>query len=250
MPTEVKVTEILKRNMWGVHNEYPFFEDETKINRTIDMKANKYMDIKTKIKDAEELTFKCNLYIECKKSSTNTWVFYTQSMPDSYLDYRIYRLANDITEKTFSTAVRLYSENKIKVKGNLYSKIPMTFEKIRYRIALSHQNIFSSKDKGKDDFHDAKMKLLKVLKYDDEKFIENGNELFIIPIIIFNGNVYEYFNFGGEQKINKLDYIRYLTHTMDNAFPILIDIVTLDYLAGYLVNLEDELETHKKKFQA
>jgi len=72
LPTEIQVTQTLKKAGWVVFNEYPYLDrDENKI-RTLDITAENIF----KKPDSTEVTSGCKLFIECKKSTSALGILY------------------------------------------------------------------------------------------------------------------------------------------------------------------------------
>lgn len=225
LPMEIKATKLLKDNGWSVYNEYPYLDDEKNKMRQLDIKATKDFPSKA-----------CTLYIECKKSSKRSWVFYTEKMPRSYLSLIFGRLADD-----FLVGSIAYIDKSMghKTPIDILSKIPPSFHKRQYRIALSHKIVFGDKD----EFYTAQMQILKALHYEkiypaDHKM----KEVVIIPVILFDGNIFECYYKNDKLCTPKTDYTRYLSQGLPNQkIPALIDVMTLEHFPKYLSFLGEEL---------
>jgi hypothetical protein len=256
LPTEIRATEALNNEGWMVFNEYPYLDiDENKI-RTLDIVANKsFMRINNN--QEKEFDFEYTLYIECKKASKHSWVFFTQASPLPFIWLSIDQLAYAVTKGTFNRTIEVLEESNkeltVEVTGmSVFSRIPVQLESLSYKIALSQQSVFNNKG-ARDDFYEALMQVLKTLS-DKERNVESGKDSKIrvkdriVPIIIFDGFLFECFFEKENLKISKIDYTRYLAHGLPNQrLPALIDVMTADYFPTYLKKLNEELVSKKEQ---
>lgn len=255
LPTEIKATEILNKNGWHVFNEYPYLDtDENKV-RTLDIVANKAFLKNSKKPDGKretEIDFFCELYVECKKSEKHSWVFFTETSPEPFIKFALDRLAYDVTYRTFNAAVRAYvqSHKRVKVsdlekRTSIFSRIPVRFETFTYKIALSQQPVFCNKG-SKDDFYEAVMQVLKSLSHEEKEKAHGKSSEFspkdiVIPVILFDGFLFECYYQKGQIRTPQINYTRYLAHGLPNQrLPALIDVMTSDYFPTYLRRIEKE----------
>ena len=237
LPTEIMSTEMLRNAGWLVNNECPYLDkDENKI-RTLDITATKtFFRNKLKIKNTLDKTLTCELYIECKKSTKQSWVFYTENFPKSYTDYMLQRLFHDLNSD-LSNAIHKGTKKPI----NIFCQIPFTYENMSYKIAMSQQNIFNKKN----EFYEGTMQVLKALRHKNEENKKKPQDSSIptkvIPIILFDGHIFECYYDQKELITPEIEYTRYLTQGLPNQrIPALIDVMTLDYFPKYLEEIENE----------
>jgi hypothetical protein len=238
-----------------VFNEYPYLDtDENKV-RTLDIVANKAFlkNNNAKPNGETEIDFSCELYIECKKSEKHSWVFFTETSPAPFIKFALGRLVDDAIYGTFNAVARAYAESQkqVKVKDlekrtSIFSRIPVRFETFRYKIALSQQPVFCSKG-SKDDFYEAVMQVLKSLSHEEKEKARGESSEFlpkdiVIPVILFDGFLFECYYQKGQIRTPKINYTRYLAHGLPNQrLPALIDVMTSDYFPTYLRRIEKEL---------
>ena len=200
--------------------------------------------------EASKINLACELYIECKKSSKQSWVFYTETLPQSYLEFIIHRMVEDIFSLGTPIMAPLKKITGQKTHVNIFSKIPLRYKELNYKIALSQQNVFNDKE----EFYEGQMQLLKALSHQNEeektKHVNVKFPVKVIPIIVFDGYIFEcYYDYKGELNTPQLEYTRYLTHGLPNQrFPALVDIVTLNYFPKYIKLIENEMQTIKKEW--
>lgn len=177
--------------------------------------------------------------------------FFTEPSPDPFLKFALDRLAYDFTYKTFNAVVRAHvqSQKEVKVKDHeertsIFSRIPVRFETFRYKIALSQQPVFCNKG-NKMEFYEAVMQVLKSLSHEEKAQGEYSEFLprdIVIPVILFDGFLFECYYQKGQIRTPKINYTRYLAHGLPNQrLPALIDVMTSDYFPTYLRRIEKEL---------
>ena len=262
LPTEIKVTNMLRKYGWSVYNEYPFLDMQQNKIRTLDVKARKFFKNSSYLNaiKCNEDNLSCTLYIECKSSMKHSWVFHTQSMPESFIDVRISRLSYDAVYGLYDSIIKLYTksdtlnnEMKEKVKTlleptSIFKKVPLLFNNLEFKIALSHQIVFDNfkkqiknGDRVKNNFYDAHMKILKTMKHEEFEYVNDEEISIVIPIILFNGFILECYYQDNDIKVHKINYTRYLSHGLPNQkIPILIDVVPFENLSYYLEQLDKE----------
>ena len=73
LPTEIKVTNLLRESKWSVFNEYPYLDSDNGGVRTIDLLAFK-VKVSSNQKNSNPFIAVLELFIECKKSLNEAWV--------------------------------------------------------------------------------------------------------------------------------------------------------------------------------
>lgn len=243
LTTEIKATRILKENGWIVYNEYPYLDREANKMRLLDIKATKTYatSANSKTDNSSKSELECELYIECKKSTKHSWVFYTDIVPYPYIALFVDKFAQDYMDRLFETLSKSEENTETKTilsetPKTILSKIPIRLDKMSYKIALSHKVIFGKKD----EFYEAQMQILKAL-HAEETSPRTLERIVAIPLILFDGNLFECYYRGSELHVSKINYTRYLSHGLpEQKITALIDVVTLEYFSQYLQLLEEQ----------
>jgi hypothetical protein len=251
LPTEIRATYSLNNEGWTVFNEYPYLDkDENKI-RALDIVANKAF---VRTNSQGKANFDCYSYLECKKADKHSWVFFTQTAPAPFIWLSIDQLSYNVCNEVFNSVIEYYEESNKGVPFDgagmsIFSRIPVRHEFLNYKIALSQQPVFGERN----DFYEALMQVLKTLS-DREKNSESSKEPkikvsdIVIPIIIFDGSLFECFYEGEALQVSKIDYTRYLSHGLPSQkLPTLIDVMTADYFPTYLKMLDRGLIDRKQQ---
>lgn len=274
LPTEMSATKTLTELGWAVQNEYPYVDRENKRVRTLDIKAVATFrkGYEKPIKDILKESIRCELYIECKKSN-KPWIFYLDTMTDAEISFRIERLAGDFTTDTYNTILDFYKQliensdtiEEGKLPKSILTEIPAKFQRLSYKIALSHKIIFAKLneeentangrpkapkttgevDKGRDEIYSAEMQIFKALNHQekqDKLTASPQTKRMVIPIILLNGNMFGCYYDGEKLQTPKIEYTRHLAHGLPNQkVPALIDVVTLSYFSQYLKLIGQEI---------
>lgn len=247
LPTEMMTTKILQDRGWIVFNNYPYLDAEIKPPqiRTLDIRATKFtVDVtstpkKNCLKDFSEL------YIECKKSEGQTWVFFVTDKANtapSFAQFQSKKFQYSFGRMLESKWAKNTGQENYEKPSTILMNIPEEFFEIPYKIALSHQVVGG----GKDDFFESKMQIVKALNYADIERskidVANSVKTTIVPMIVFEGGLFECYFEKDDIKTQETNYVRCLVYGLPNQeIPILIDVVTLKYLPEYLKLLEKEL---------
>jgi hypothetical protein len=247
LPTEIKVTNLLRESKWSVFNEYPYLDSDNGGVRTIDLRAIK-VNVISNQKNKNPFITVLELFIECKKSLNEAWVFHVADLKDVPESY-----------ETLASK-RLFSITKQPAKGKTkeftcLNHIPLTYSRnfIEHKIALSHQVIG-----GKDLLFEAYMQLIKNLIDEDRKATEEDNkikgknypysEFVVIPMIVFDGAMFQCYYKEGQLVTSKINFVRSIVNILPSQkLPALIDVVSLEILPQYIKNIESEFP--KKKIQ-
>jgi len=245
LPTEIKTTKMLGEFKYSVFNQHPYLDKNKNKIRTLDIVAKRH------IKKIDVLTGSwLELFIECKKSAKQSWVFYTEPEPISLtlmsFMRQLYDFDYEYNDKLVNPQNKKSNKQKTSDTIDILNRIPTRFKNIESKIALSQENVFNDRDA----FRDAQMKLLNAIWHRDEEFKENWSryKLTLIPIILFSGHIFECHYENGELITPEIEYTRYLAHSLPHQrCPILIDVMTLDYFPKYLKLIEKEFFHHQKK---
>lgn len=238
--TEISALRHLKKEGFLVVPQFPFIDPTENKVRSIDIKSEYFGGFS--FPKRKQVT----LFIECKKSDKQKWVFYTE-----YSNFDLQRYSRDPTydlKKNESIMAQL--------KRSGFSFFDLFKEP--NRLGLSQINILKD---DPDLFLDAQMKVLKsiwhYLKNTYSHFKYDPNYELIIPVIVFEGDMYEYYyksdvysshglvkkGVEEEMKIEKIDCISFVSNGFpEDPTPVLIDVVSIDYFSEYIQNVKEEYE--------
>jgi len=203
MRLEIQVTKILSENHFSVFNQVPYYDPIKKKIRTIDIKTSisKINYEKAEFKVEKILT----LYIECKKNKQAKLIFFLKSDLLGKIE---------VFSRLFQKGVLSQLDRRYFYEGNA--------------IGIIHQVVF-----GGDFFYGAQMQVLKSIEYLVGQ-IDNKIEL-VIPVIVFEGDMYELYLEKDEYKIRPIHFVQFLSSGIpeDNT-SVFIDVVDIKVFQTYL----------------
>ena len=265
-PLEIEISGLLDSEYF-VRNTFYYFDKEAESGRSIDIYASpKFTDLK----GFEKIIPFCNLVIECKKSSSHAWIFFTRpygsdsksedisgqiksSIPkvkpfeivttDSWIQFALY---SDLHYASFDRIAIAYDEIKIKKKddGNADSK------------------------KGRNEILEAIMQLQKFICFQEHRSLKNWSVknlkslpdesyydalMIFMPIIVFDGNLFEAtFNSGHidlHEKKHILVKTNFLCPYCKRIETFTIDVVHRSYFDAFVQILKNDFNGSLKTLQ-
>lgn len=261
-PLELEVHSILNQSGWTVESNSYYFDYEEQKSRSIDVFA--YGKLGTfplltrpsplrRISPFDLRSFVC---VECKKSETDTWVFFTQPsistskfmhFPGQYIDF------GGILSGEYSTG---FFED-MNISFDLTKQLHFS----RYNIASTFTSIKMSKkqkkrQKTKDDIFEAANQLVKYIAYRWSGIVEgryvgglptksDRSIRIAFPIIVFDGRIFEAQVSKGEIQLSETNHVllsfnyqpRYFSK---HALGYIIDVVNKDNFENLLHELEND----------
>jgi hypothetical protein len=233
-PLEIEIGNILRKEGWLAGNQWPYTDKTTGKIRLVDVLGMKM--------EAKPPRFLPLLFIECKKSVTHGWAFYTQEKEKEFLpalvtivDF-VKKLANPplstrleelMPDAVLSQITGLVTP-RLEALGNL-SKLHFLDKTIKIGVACA---IPSGK---RDDFFEAKMEIASAL----ESLGEGQSSSIVFPVIVFDGDMFEFYQEDDQTKISPINHIQVMEFRK-NAYPCLIDVVRKPYFSEFLKKIEQD----------
>jgi hypothetical protein len=224
-PTEIQVSSILVKHGWDVENQAYYLDPEENKERTVDVVAHKAFFERMGKHDR----FNFSLIIECKKSE-KPWVFYSSSRK-SEVAY-IHSVA----------AIKEFSHPDIS-KSPAYLKWIGDFHYTKCRnFAVNSHEPFT-----KGEGISIATAIHQVTKATMFRLEENTKSVSVIgmfpvfiyiPLIVFDGNLYEC-----QPKTNDLEVVKQSSflYSLVSLKVFLIDILELSFLDKYLDMVDSEV---------
>jgi len=232
-PSEVEIGNILRKNGWLVTNQWPYIDKESEKIRPVDVFAMKLQFLPPIIS--------VWLLIECKKSLKHDWVFHTQEREKDFLP----SLATfvDFAQKIGKIPLA----NKLK---NLTAKgiLPSSLYGLHFfdkTIKIGVFNIIPSSN-GKDDFYEAIKQITSALESMRET--TKGAPAIVFPTIVFDGEMFEYYQENSETKILPINYLQFMSFSKGprGMFPCLVEVVRKAYFPEFLRKIEQDFNSLRK----
>lgn len=219
IPTEIEVSSFLRKDGWFVVNQDAYLDEDEKKVRAIDISAMKG-------KANEAIILLC----ECKKSEGHAWAFYTHhKKADIYAG-----LLSFVETLRVAQHIRLgFDDDQQKLKSH--------FSDMNVKVGTIGRVLF----KKKDDFFEALQQVLKALAYNKKKFKIPDTYFFAYPVIIFDGQIYEFdIKDDEEVEIKPIAYLQFIgTLKEEKLRPCLVDVVKKSYFPEYLSLVNKEFES-------
>lgn len=219
-PLEIEIGNILRKSNWIVENQWPYTDKITKKVRTIDIFA---------LKIWLQVGLSFLLLLECKRSSGKEWVFYSQ------------KKGEEITAELAAVIEFARKLENTPVGDKLLPKLTtMSYANIR-KSRLSALSMLDKSIKigvlnmgaGKQDFHVATQQIMSATEVASE-----GMKLCCIyPVIVFDGELFEFYQENGEDKILPASHLQYRSFWQKSW---LIDVVRKEYFKSFLGRIEQD----------
>ena len=221
IPLEIEISSLLRRNGWFVVHQAAYLDKDREVVRNIDILAIRMHVIN--LKKIKSLA----LVIECKKSE-KPWTFYTQ--PKSSDFYVGLVTAIESLRKLFA------SKQDMGGLGNVQVLIEKShFADMNIKVGTISYVPFAQKD----DFFEAREQVTKALAY----FRKQWELHLIYPVVIFDGEIYEFDIHEKEVKIEPIEYLQFIGVEKEKTLaPCLIDVVRRTYFAEFLKLINEEFD--------
>lgn len=255
-PLEIEVSRLLEKNYLVLNTEY-YFDEEEREERNIDIYAIPRGLPKIDSKQRKNtFILQTNMAIECKKSETHAWIFYTRPNSSRW----------DKITGQYKTTVP-----KVLVGARSLSKLPHTFDEALEhtclgrglhhdapkRIAITYNEIKKQKNKkhgeSRRQIFGAVQQLVKFSFYElhrhFDKFpkeLEGSIEMIVMlfPVVVFDGDMFEVYFDTGKPRLRRKNHILLATHNRcpycQKVGGFLVDIVHYSYFSKFLKTIEND----------
>lgn len=228
-PLEIEISSILRKDGWFVVNQYPCIDQKTK-----DVRVTDIMAMKTWLSGARASGLR--LIIECKKSN-KPWVFYTSSKESDLWTSLI--SAVDAIKKSlyFPKSLEMLTPEQQAV--TLSSHIEKShLMNLSIKVGTICHVPFRRKKDDKDDFFKATNQVLSALEYEREKL-----KLITYPVIVFDGEMYEFDIKQQEIEIKPIGYLQFITvERAEYPAPCIVDVMRKTHFHEFLRLVNTEME--------
>jgi len=252
-PLEIEISNLLDKD-YVVFNTKYYFDEETKKGRDIDIYASpSYFDVDRKLVDLEKklLPFKLRteIAVECKKSETHAWVFYTSQN----VKLSGYHISGQV--KTSVPKRRTFSTDSF--EWILQKCLTFHYRKFE-RVAIAYDEIKKKKlekEKTKKDnstrreLFEAINQLVKFTCYEIHQSFDRISKLpkpsmykavilIFFPTIVFDGDMFEVTFDSGEPKLERKNHIilgtTYRCPYCQEVESFMFDVVHRSYFSEFM----------------
>lgn len=243
----MEIASILRKRGYDVSSGVYFFDNDERKAREFDIEAVLPEKIIPSEFDIDKLWFfNPFVLIECKKSTTYSWVFFRSEPINIWFD--IGHSIDVLTEKLGylkSACGQVLASGAISLH---HHKEQAVFVSAYQQIRLEKKD--KSERDGKDAILDSVSKIIKFMNYRFQNLkgffatdTSRRDMVFYFPLIVFDGQLYEA-SFGKTLELKESRHLvyetRYLSSLIKSLVPLYIDIVRKDAIEEILSIIEKE----------
>jgi hypothetical protein len=245
-PLEIEISDLLEKD-WFVINGQPFLDLDTNEIREIDLMAAPWVEADDELRKGKEpIGVSIELAIECKKSNTHAWVFFTKpkKIPPGFG-----------TAQVFDWNKALSQDKD--VMSYKYVTCPVHYDNFD-RVAHAYKEIKLENDRpsGKDEIFEGLNQVTKYVEFSMRQLhtaykIQWGPIfMFSIPAIVFEGLLFEAIVKNGKCSLYRRDEIlvrKYRPSKIPGqGYRYLVDVVTKQFFPKYLEALNKDVRNIRK----
>jgi len=255
-PLEIEVSNILDPD-YIVFNTSYYFDKDAQQDRDIDIYA--IPNENTRVFTDEELAKKMKPFylrteiaIECKKSTTHCWIFFTRPFLKPSNLHTSGQYLDKFSQTSVASAVegllfdKLYYKKNMRLHYDHFEEAAIAYDEIKKQ----------GKSKSRKDIFEGLNQLVKFVCYErgppEEPDISKPNFqiMMLFPIIVFDGDMYKVKLESGEPKLEKTTHILirkdYHSPYTKQVERFLIDIVHRSHLSEFLKHLDSDFRNMRK----
>jgi len=248
-PLEIEVSSLLDKDYIVFNTQY-YFDEDIKQGRDIDIYAIPFLNVDDIADDKlAPLGLRTEIAIECKKSETHAWVFYTRPLIPPVSRLYIGGQFSDTIPKPkagVSNLEALLFEKPI-LHYDKFGKAAIAYDEIKKARINSAE---SRTPKSRREIFEGVNQLVKFICYEigpsEEVSVEPKyfSILMLFPIIVFDGDLFEVTFESGEPKPERRMHLLFNTHYRSpyskKVQSYLVDIVHRTYFNDYLEILKSD----------
>jgi len=246
-PLEIEISSLLRARwpIWSVLHQESFLDEDEMKTRHIDLSVLCSFDLRK----LEPWLFIPELDIECKKSESFAWIFFTvrteyeplECIDGQYLDELQICLKDAEITNLRDLVLR---EN---LHYHRFERFAITFDEFHLKGKKKEY------DRGKKEIFEAQKQLEKFIAYAKERYIggkpvSDLKRIFVyFPCIVFDGRMFEAIVENGNLDLRKCNHIvlftQHIHHYSHSYQNFLIDIVHRSYFDQYLKEIERDIKS-------
>jgi len=253
-PLEIEISNLLD-NDYEVFNSKYYYDKEAENGRTIDI----YAYPKQMNREGFNQIFPFfTLVLECKKSNSHAWIFFTRPTDKGYLAEYISGQIDSPDLPTEKNRLGIPSFVASTIKESLhyrkFERVAIAYDEIKLQTFEGNCERSGRDNRGRDDILEALMQLQKFLCYQhkrDKNFVEEVSFLVTyMPIIVFDGELFESYLDSGKLELRKTLHLivktDYFCPYCGKIEKFTIDVVHRKFFPEFLKQLKNDcLESTK-----
>ncbi|MGD0175697.1 MAG: hypothetical protein ABSC50_02600 [Candidatus Bathyarchaeia archaeon] len=251
-PLEIEVSDIMEHD-WSVFNNLPYVDEKESKTREIDIYAV-HLSEPAQITERKSAFFiATSAVVECKKSDTQAWVFFTRPVK--------YQFLLNLGEGQTHDFLQVFSEGKKRFIDEL--ALPNLHYANFTRVAHTYSEVkIQGTSSGKSEIFEASNQLMSYISselhgvhgsYSGDTSRRSIHLRF--PIIVFDGRLYEAIVKAGNLELKEATHMLLKTQTSAHAITgrnasYIIDIVTKESLGELLGELNADITSIRAYFNS
>jgi len=248
-PLEIEVSDLMERAGWIVFNNQPYLDEDEGKTREIDIYAIHETEADQFVTEPKPRIFVgTDIVIECKKSTTHAWIFFTRpkGLPpgfgqDQTLDFL---QVHSNGEKRFLSTVALP-----KLHYDKFHTIAHTYAEVKLQ----------SESLEKREIFEASNQLMKYSAFEMEQWREamaskpsDIDIRFVFLAVVFDGKLYEALTHNGKIELKERSHMLLKVARYSKARAgmshYIIDMVSKAQFPEYLDLVEDDIQLIRSFF--
>lgn len=267
-PLEICISSIISSNdEWEVFPNQYYFDEDIKTSREIDIKASSIVDailIRRGRKDPLLPAINLSMFIECKKSGGNAWVFFRTPLPTEQIsELRQIKVFSSFDVIDIRRPFEI--QMMCKVDGTHFDKCEVVSTAYE-EIDIPNGKDTHKPDRRTDNIYKAAFSLIKAINYEisiskikgkksiETQFYYGNTPQFVFvdifyPVIVVEGDLYEAIMKDGDgSSIKKRQYIQLIVSYGDEHYTI--DVVSKDHFSEYFRQINEDLTKFLERIDA
>ena len=256
-PLEIEISDALEREKFVVFNTQYYFDEERKQGRDVDIYALP-LEPDTIDDRIRPLFLSLDAAIECKKSETHAWVFYTRPripMSSFYMGGQFRTTVPQSDEFTTKSFEWFLQQECLMLHYDKFERIAIAYEEIKKKKIEKETGKDGKNGSSRREIFKAVNQLVKFTCYEIHRWLDRTTKLtetqdqefmtIFFPIIVFDGDMFEVFLSSGEpileRKIHLLLDTHYRCPYCGEVESFTIDVVHRSYFNEFLLTMKGHL---------
>jgi hypothetical protein len=243
-PLEIEVSDKLETEKFVVFNTQYYFDEEAQHGRDIDIYAIPLEPINDD--RLLPLHLSTDVAIECKRSETHAWIFYTRPripMSSIYISGQLCTTVPRPRKFSSESFEWLLKQKCLVLHHDGFERIAIAYDEIKKEVDETRK-----KNTSRREIFEAVNQLVKFTCYESHQTYDRSKELsktldreyvaIFFPIIVFDGDLFEVSFDSGEPRLERKNHMLLSTHYRcpycREVESFTIDIVHLPYFDDFL----------------
>ena len=246
---EIEISNLLDKGKYVVFNTQYYFDEEIKQGRDIDIYAMP-LECHPLEEKLAPFNIRTELAIECKKSETHAWIFYTRPripMSSIYMSGQYRTSVPEPEEFSTESFQWLLKRKFLDLLYDKFERIAIAYDEIKKKkIKKETQKRKEKSGSSRREIFEAINQLVKFTCYEIHQIFRrisktsSDREYIVIffPIIVFDGDMFEVNFDSGEPRLKRKNHILLATHYRcpycQEVESFTVDIVHRSYFSEFM----------------